>query len=546
LPVTVGTVISDKYRIDRIVGSGGMSIVLLAWHMELEQEVAIKILHGADVESDAAKRFRREARAAARIRSEHVSRVLDVGTLPSGSPYMVMEYLIGNDLAEELARRGPLPVDEIVLYTLQAIEALAEAHAAGIVHRDLKPENLFLALRADGTRAIKVLDFGISKSIAPSTLAEMSITKTASFVGSPLYMSPEQMRSSRSVDNRTDIWSLGAMLYEAVSGRLPYYAESIGELCTRLLQDSPPALGELRSGLPAGFEAVVLRCLEKERDRRYSTLGELARALAPFTAGGAVYADRAERVLAMGGLGMTGISKLSGTSISPTYPSPRSRSASHPSYASSYANSDSLTSRHLRSSEAAPAPRHSTPAWWAKTRASEVTRRKGPIAFGLVVGLGLGLAWAIGSNARHDHTQSSAQAARAAAPANPAVAAALPALDPLRSRAENGELPAPGLVTPAAPPTAAPAPEASREIERSSATASTRSVTTPARSITTTQGGPAPAYLSRARSSLARPIAPPSAKPEPAPSTPSSPAPEAEAAPRVVNAWDPSNFGGRH
>jgi serine/threonine-protein kinase len=539
-------VIADKYRVDRIVGSGGMSIVLLAWHMELEQQVAIKVLHGADVESDAAKRFRREARAAARIRSEHVSRVLDVGTLPSGSPYMVMEYLIGNDLAEELARRGPLPVDEIVLYTLQAIEALSEAHAAGIIHRDLKPENLFLALRADGSRAIKVLDFGISKSIAPSTLAEMSLTKTASFVGSPLYMSPEQMRSSRSVDNRTDIWSLGAILYESVSGRLPYYAESIGELCTRLLQDSPPALGELRSGLPAGFEAVVLRCLEKERDRRYGTLGELARALAPFATGGTVYADRAERVLAMGGLSVTGISRLSGTSISPTYPSHGSRSPSHPSYGSSHAaSSDSLASRHL-TSDAQPAPRHSTPGSWVKTYASEVRRRKGPVAFGLVVGLGLGLAWAIGSNARHDRAQSSAQAT----PARPAVAAALPAVDPLRSRAANDELPAPGSVAPAAPPTAAPAAEAPREVERSSATASTRAVTTPARSTSGTLGGPAPAYLSRVRAPVSRPAAPAAAKAAPPPATPSSPAleaeAEAEAAPRAVNAWDPSNFGGRH
>ena len=285
-PLSVGDVVADKYRVDRVLGSGGMSLVVLAWHLELEQEVAIKVLHGRHVEgSEAVQRFRREARAAARIRSEHVARVLDVGTLADGSPFIVMEYLQGNDLDAELARRGTLPVEEAVVYVMQAIDAIAEAHVAGIVHRDLKPENLFLAERADGSRVLKVLDFGVSKSMALSSVGELSLTKTASFVGSPLYMSPEQVHSPRSVDPRSDVWSLGAILYQALSGVAPFSGESLAEVCTRIVNDVPVPFSEHRPGLPPGFETVVLRCLEKDRNRRYATVAELAYALAPFAAG---------------------------------------------------------------------------------------------------------------------------------------------------------------------------------------------------------------------------------------------------------------------
>ncbi|HEX6276791.1 MAG TPA: serine/threonine-protein kinase, partial [Polyangiaceae bacterium] len=304
-PLSDGDVVADKYRVDRVLGSGGMSLVVLAWHLELEQEVAIKVLHGRHIEgSEAVQRFRREARAAARIRSEHVARVLDVGTLANGSPFMVMEYLQGNDLDAELVRRGTLPVEEAVVYVMQAIDAIAEAHAAGIVHRDLKPENLFLAERADGSRILKVLDFGVSKSLGMSSVAELSLTKTTAFVGSPLYMSPEQVHSPRSVDPRSDIWSLGAILYQAMSGVAPFSGESLTEVCTRIVNEVPPALAGLRPGLPPGFETVVLRCLEKDRDQRYATVAELAHALAPFAAGAGVYAERAERVLSGAAIGL--------------------------------------------------------------------------------------------------------------------------------------------------------------------------------------------------------------------------------------------------
>ncbi|HEY2734542.1 MAG TPA: serine/threonine-protein kinase, partial [Polyangiales bacterium] len=297
-PVTAGQVLAGKYRVERVLGSGGMGVVVAAWHLELEQRVAVKFLHPLALERpDTAERFRREARAAAKIRSEHVARVIDVGIMEGGLPYMVMEYLDGHDVAQEMQRVGPLPISSAIDFTLQAIEALAEAHAAGIVHRDLKPANLFLSLRPDGSRIVKVLDFGISKSLFGSSVAEMSLTRTASLIGSPLYMSPEQMRSAKDVDTRTDIWSIGVMLYEMISGRPPYTGDSIPALCASLLSDSPKPLHELRAEISPSLEAVIMRCLAKDREHRFATVSELARALAPFgSSGSQLHVDRASRV----------------------------------------------------------------------------------------------------------------------------------------------------------------------------------------------------------------------------------------------------------
>ncbi|MFZ5891001.1 MAG: serine/threonine-protein kinase [Myxococcota bacterium] len=202
LPIEEGQLVAGKYRIERVIGSGAMGVVVAAWHVELAQRVAVKFVRPEAMGvRDAEERFRREARAAARIRSEHVGRVMDVGTIDGGIPYMVMEFLEGQDLADEMLRRGPLPVPEAVSYVLEAIEALAEAHTAGIVHRDLKPANLFLARRADGTRIVKILDFGVSKATGTRP-GDMALTQHAAMIGSPLYMSPEQMRSARDVDAR--------------------------------------------------------------------------------------------------------------------------------------------------------------------------------------------------------------------------------------------------------------------------------------------------------------------------------------------------------
>jgi eukaryotic-like serine/threonine-protein kinase len=298
LPVRVGAVIDEKYRVDAFLGSGAMSVVAAAYHLELEQPVAIKFLRAPGFDQvQTTQRFKREARAAARIKSEHVVRVLDVGALPDGCPYIVMEHLAGRDLGRELAERGRLPATEAAGYLLEACEALAEAHAVGIVHRDLKPENLFLAERSDGTRVVKLLDFGISKSGIGNSLTDLALTRTATFMGSPLYMSPEQMRSPRSVDARSDIWSLGAIFYEALSGKLPFNAESIPELCLSVVSDEPPSLSQLVPELSPELVAIVGRCLEKDRDKRYPSVAQLAVELVPFAPREASTAERTKRIL---------------------------------------------------------------------------------------------------------------------------------------------------------------------------------------------------------------------------------------------------------
>src|SRR6266511_1188050 len=222
-PVHEGEILAEQYRVERVQGVGGMGVVVVATHLQLEERVAIKVLvKEALGNAEAVARFAREARAAVKIKSEHVARVIDVGTLETGAPYMVMEYLEGGDLSQVLQSRGALPVEDAVEYVLQTCEAIAHAHVLGIVHRDLKPANLFLIRRPDGTAAIKVLDFGISKVMpAKGSSSDNAMTRTRAVMGSPLYMSPEQMTSTRDVDGRTDIWALGVILYELLSGQPP-------------------------------------------------------------------------------------------------------------------------------------------------------------------------------------------------------------------------------------------------------------------------------------------------------------------------------------
>ncbi|MBX3127387.1 MAG: serine/threonine protein kinase [Polyangiaceae bacterium] len=288
VPVQPGDILADKYEVERILGEGGMGVVVAARHLDLDQRVAVKFLLAEVAEHrDAAERFRREARAAAKITSEHVARVIDVGSTDDGLPYMVMEYLDGRDLSDLLQADGPLEPTLAVDYVLQACQAVAEAHRAGIVHRDLKPANLFLHRKADGSSVIKVLDFGISKSVGGASATDLSLTSTAALIGSPLYMSPEQMHSARSVDVRTDIWALGAILYQLLSGRPPFVAESLPQLCSALINDVPPALHELRPEVPVELERAVMGALVKDREGRYPSVLAFAEALAPFGAGDA-------------------------------------------------------------------------------------------------------------------------------------------------------------------------------------------------------------------------------------------------------------------
>ena len=279
--VRSGDILAEKYRVDRVLGQGGMGVVVLAEHIELRERVAIKfLLDEAAGNVELAERFIREARAAVRIKSEHVVRVIDVGRLPSGAPYMVMEYLEGQDLAELLAA-GPVPIEDAVDYIIQCCEAMHVAHRAGIVHRDLKPANLFLTHRPDGSPLIKILDFGISKVKSPEG-AQLSLTHTQAMMGSPLYMSPEQMRSSKDVSASADIWSLGIILHELIAGDVPFMGETFPEVLVKVMGEPPPGLRSLRPEVPEGLEAVVFRCLEKRPADRYSSVAGLAVALTPF------------------------------------------------------------------------------------------------------------------------------------------------------------------------------------------------------------------------------------------------------------------------
>ncbi|WP_437949226.1 serine/threonine-protein kinase [Sorangium sp. So ce296] len=295
-----GDLLAGKYRVEQVLGEGGMGVVLSARHLRLDELVAIKLMR-IETAQDASLvvRFLREARAASKIKSEHVVRISDADTLESGAPYIVMEHLSGQDLASKLRDEGKQGITETAGFVLEACDALAEAHALGIIHRDLKPANLFLASTRDGGARVKVLDFGISKLVSGAGGQDM--TRTASMLGSPMYMSPEQMLSTRDVDARTDIWSLGVVLYQLLAGEAPFRAETIPQVCALVLQTEPRRLRDLRPEVPAALEAVVDRCLQKDRERRFPAVADLAAALAPFGPEGSQrLADRILRIARIG------------------------------------------------------------------------------------------------------------------------------------------------------------------------------------------------------------------------------------------------------
>ncbi len=291
-----GEIIAGKFTVEKVLGVGGMGVVVAARHVQLGQRVAVKFLRPeATKHKEAVGRFLREARSTVGLHSAHVVRIIDVGTLDTGLPYMVMEHLAGEDLSDVIKSRKMLGVEEAVDYVLQSCEAIAEAHGVGIVHRDLKPSNLFLLRKPDGSPLVKVLDFGISKAVEVE--GEQNLTATSSVMGSPLYMSPEQLRSSKRVDARTDIWALGVILFELTSGTTPFDDETMTGLCAKIVADPPASLRSRRADLPLAFEGAVMRCLEKDVTRRYQTVGDLAIALRDFaSAEGRMSADRVARI----------------------------------------------------------------------------------------------------------------------------------------------------------------------------------------------------------------------------------------------------------
>jgi serine/threonine protein kinase len=274
LPVPAGELFGGKYTLERMFAEGGMGVVCLGRHVDLDQVVAIKFLRRALAgRPTIVQRFLNEARALAALRSEHVVRVIDVGQLESGRPYLVMEHLDGVHLEALLEREGPLSVETAVGYAIQVCESLAEAHALGIVHRDIKPENLFLWSGGPTADSVKVLDFGLAKQLGSSRA--LGVTGPQDSLGSPGYMSPEQVSTPQLVDARTDIWSLGVVLYRLLTNVSPFEGGSLVEVLSHILKATPPALPNVVPGLDLELDAIVQRCLEKSPEARYQTMGQL-------------------------------------------------------------------------------------------------------------------------------------------------------------------------------------------------------------------------------------------------------------------------------
>jgi serine/threonine protein kinase len=281
-----GDLLAGKYRIGATLGRGGMGVVVSGMHETLRQSVAIKFLRPAYArDEDSLRRFLREARAAASLRSVHATRIFDIDCTDAGVPYIVMELLLGTSVDRVLEEQGAFTVPAAVDCLLELCDALSEAHAAGLVHRDLKPSNLFLASAPDGDPILKVLDFGISKSLASASepgAGETSLTAPNTLLGSPQYMSPEQVRNARGVDARTDIWAIGVILYELLTRMPPFESDSIPHLYALILSAAPRPLAAIHPRVPPKLAEVAVRCLEKDPARRPADVVALAIALAPF------------------------------------------------------------------------------------------------------------------------------------------------------------------------------------------------------------------------------------------------------------------------
>ncbi len=280
LPVAEGETIAGKYRVEKLIGSGGMGVVMAAFHLQLNQRVALKFMQpGLSADGQSAMRFQREARAAARLSTMHVGKVLDLDALPNGTPFVVMEYLDGEGLDRRLLREKTVPVASALEWARQALTALAEAHAAGIVHRDVKPGNLFLAKRPDGSELVKVLDFGIAKSADPEIEHGLSSTSSRLMLGSPPYMPPEQFTPGAEVGPRADVWAMGVVLYQLVSGKLPFDHENLVDMMYAIRHSAHRPLLEAAPHAPPAVVALVETALKKAAAERFADAAAMMKAV---------------------------------------------------------------------------------------------------------------------------------------------------------------------------------------------------------------------------------------------------------------------------
>jgi serine/threonine-protein kinase len=449
LPFEPGEIIGGKYEVGELIGAGGMGYVVAAKHVDLGESVALKFLRREALAHDElVMRFATEARAAVRIKSEYVARVFDVGNLPDGVPYIVMEHLSGKDLCQLLHEQGQLPVRLVVEYVMQVCEALATAHSVGVVHRDIKPENLFLTDRAQGMSIVKVLDFGISKVALTGSAFDRKerFAKTMMPMGSPVYMSPEQIRADQDIDARTDIWSLGCVLYELLTGVPAFDAPSLTQLSATILEKDPVAMASLAPEVPPELEAIVLRCLEKNRKARFRNVAELAIALYPFGPRRArIFAERCASLLAESGEGHV---ELDLPSVAPP-PMGRSTGPTGPIYGSAPTSTNSPTAVVVED------PEIENPPFVKKRRRTWVLAS---LTCAAIVGAYAGARQESSVGNAPPAPKPAAAAARAVAQANTQAAAPSPVVEPTPSHV------AVKSATPAAPaaatPSAAPAPKA--------------------------------------------------------------------------------------
>jgi len=273
------SVVANKYKLGKILRSGHDKQIMGASRLADGARVALSLWRPEALEEAAGRRFEREARIGVRLGGRHFLRVIEVGQLEGGARYIAYEALEGQSLADILEARGPLPAQQAVDWVLQACEALAELHARGIIHRALCPASLFVAQAPGGASTLRVIDLSLAKETGPD--AE-DLTSDTAIMGLPLYMSPEQLRSSRNVDARTDLWALGVVLFEMLAGQPPFIAESMVDLCMAVVSEQPPPLFRFVQDLPRGLELVVLKALEKEPSDRTGTVYDLAVALGKF------------------------------------------------------------------------------------------------------------------------------------------------------------------------------------------------------------------------------------------------------------------------